>query len=141
MVLKGKSFDTIFNIKPSELKTVDYLAKEMNSFKLNEYINVAKKRGVKNLNPYKVELYKRSSMPTSVFALTVIAVALAYRKKRGGMGVNLAVGVALMFIYVFFMKIFEVIAASGTTNPLLLVWLPNIIFGILAIYLYINGKK
>ncbi len=141
VIVKGKVFDTIFNIKPSELKTVDYLAKEMNSFKLNEYINVAKKRGVKNLNPYRVELYKRSSMPTSVFALTIIAVALSFKKKRGGMGVNLAVGISLMFFYVFFMRIFEVIAASAGTNPLLLVWLPNIIFGILAVFLYINAKK
>ena len=141
VIIKGKEFDTIFNISPKELKTVDYLAKEMNSFKLKEMIEVSEKRGVKNLNPYKVELYKRSSMPTSVFALTIIAVALAYRKKRGGMGINLAVGVALMFMYVFFMKIFEVIASSSNTNPLLLVWLPNIIFGILAIYLYFHAKK
>jgi len=141
IIIKGKKFDTIFSIKPSEFKTVGYLAKEMNSFDLMNMIEVATKRGVKNLNPYKVELYKRSSMPASVFALTVIAVALAFRKKRGGMGVNLAVGVALMFMYVFFMKIFEVIAASSNTNPLLLVWLPNIIFGILAIFLYRNAKK
>ncbi len=141
VIIKGKAFDTIFNVKPSELKTVDYLAKEMNSIDLKKHIEISEKRGVKNLNAYRVELYKRSSMPTSVFALTIIAVALAYRKKRGGMGVNLAVGVALMFFYVFFMKIFEVIAASGTSNALLLVWLPNIIFGILAIILYFNAKK
>ena len=141
VIIKGKAFDTIFSVKPSELKTVDYLAKEMNSIDLKKYIKISEKRGVKNLNAYRVELYKRSSMPTSVFALTIIAVALAYRKKRGGMGVNLAIGVALMFFYVFFMKIFEVIAASGTSNALLLVWLPNIIFGILAIFLYFNAKK
>ncbi len=140
-IVKGKTLDTLFSIKPKELKTVDYLAKEMNSFKLKKQIEIAEKRGVKNLNPWKVELYKRSSMPTSVFALTIIAVALAFRKRRGGMGVNLAIGVTLMFFYVFFMKIFEVIAASSTTNPLLLVWLPNIIFGILAIFLYFHAKK
>lgn len=141
IIVKGKEFDTIFNIKPKELKTVDYLAKEMNSFELDKKIKIAEKRGVKNLNPWRVELYKRSSMPTSVFALTIIAVALAHRKRRGGMGVNLAVGVGLMFFYVFFMKIFEVIAASSNTNPLLLVWLPNIIFGILAIFLYLHARK
>lgn len=141
VIFKGKVFDTIFNIKPKELKTVDYLAKEMNSFQLKKQINVAEQRGVKNLNPWRVELYKRSSMPSSVYALTIIAVALAHRKRRGGMGLNLAIGVGLMFFYVFFMKIFEVIAASSNTNPLLLVWLPNIIFGILAIFLYLHARK
>jgi len=141
IIIKGKAFDTIFNLKPKELKIVGYLAKEMNSFKLKKQIELLEKRGVKNLNSYRVELYKRSSMPSSVFALTIIAVALAHRKKRGGMGVNLAIGVSLMFFYVFFMKIFEVIAASSNTNPLLLVWLPNIIFGILAIFLYLHARK
>jgi len=141
IIYKGKKFDTIFNILPKELKTIDYLAKEMNSKKLKKMIEVSERRGVKNLNSYKVELYKRSSMPTSVFALTIIAVALAYKKRRGGMGINLAIGVALMFMYVFFMKIFEVIAASSHSNALLLVWLPNIIFGILAVFLYFNAKK
>lgn len=141
VIFKGKEFDTIFNIKPSELKTVDYLAKEMVSFKLNKHIEISERRGVKNLNPYRVELYKRSSMPSSVFALTIIAVALSFKKRRGGMGVNLAIGFSLMFMYVFFMKIFEVMAASSGVNALLLVWLPNIIFGVLAIVLYIRAKR
>ena len=138
---KGKKFDTIFDFKPSDLQFVDYLAKEMNSVKLYKHILKSEKRGVKNLNSYRVELYKRSSMPMSVFMLTIIAVALSFRKKRGGMGMNLAAGVSLMFIYVFFMKIFEVMGASATANPLLMVWTPNIIFGILAIFLYFNAKK
>ncbi len=141
IIKKGRKMDTIFDFKPSDLQFVDYLAKEMNSIKLRKHIAKSEKRGIKNLNSYRVELYKRSSMPTSVFALTIIAVSLAFRKKRGGMGVNLAIGVALMFFYVFFMKIFEVFGASATANPLLLVWLPNIIFGILAIFLYLHAKK
>ncbi len=141
VIEKGKKMDTIFDFKPSDLQFVDYLAKEMNSVKLYKHIQKSEKRGIKNLNSYRVELYKRSSMPTSVFALTIIAVSLAFRKKRGGMGVNLAIGVALMFFYVFFMKIFEVFGASATANSLLLVWLPNIIFGTLAIFLYFNAKR
>lgn len=141
IIKKGRKMDTVFDFKPSDLQFVDYLAKEMNSIKLSKHIDKSEQRGIKNLNSYRVELYKRSSMPTSVFALTIIAVSLAFRKKRGGMGVNLAIGVALMFVYVFFMKIFEVFGASATANPLLLVWLPNIIFGILAIFLYLNAKK
>lgn len=138
---KGKKFDTIFSFKPSDLVYVDYLAKEMNSDKLYRHIKKSEKRGIKNLNAYKVELYKRSSMPTSAFILTIIAFSLAHKKKRGGTGVNLAFGVALMFVYVFFMKVSEVLGASATSNPLFMVWLPNIIFGILAIYLYFNAKK
>ncbi len=141
LIEKGQKFDTIFNFKPSDLIYVDYLAKEMNSIKLYNHIQKSKERGIKNLNSYKVELHKRSSVPASAFILTIIAFSLAQKKKRGGMGINLAFGVALMFIYVFFMKIVEVLGASATSNPLFLVWLPNIIFGILALYLYLHAKK
>ncbi len=140
-VLKGKQLDTIFDFKPSDIQIADYLAKEMTSFKLKDYILKSEKRGIKNLNEYRVELYKRSSMPTSIFMLTIIAVSLSFRKKRGGIGINLAFGVAIAFIYIFFMKIFEVLGAGATANPLLMVWIPNFIFAILALILYLNAKK
>jgi lipopolysaccharide export system permease protein len=137
----GKKMDTVFDFYPKDLYYVDYLAKEMKSPNLNYYINLSKKRGVKNLNPYKVELQKRSSLPISSFILTMIAVALAVKKKRGGIGINLAAGIGLAFLYIFFMKITEVLGAVAGAHTLLLVWLPNIIFGILAAYLYWNASK
>lgn len=137
----GFKKDTTFNFFPEDLVTIDYLAKEMPSPELKEHIQKLKKRGVKNLNAYLVELYKRTSMPASTFILTIIAVALSSRKKRGGMGINLALGISLMFIYVFFLKISEVLGAGAEVNPLLMVWLPNIFFGILATYLYIKNVK
>ena len=46
-----------------------------------------------------------------------------------------------MFIYVFFLKVAEVLGAVAGANSLLYVWIPNIIFGLLALYLYLNAKK
>ncbi len=137
----GRKLDTTFNFFPKDLLYVDYLAKAMSSFELAEHIDQSSKRGVKNLNQYKVELYKRTSLPASSFVLTIIAVALASKKRRGGLGMNLTFGIALMFIYVFFMKVAEVLGAGATSNALFMVWLPNIMFGILAIYLYLNAKR
>lgn len=137
----GRKLDTTFNFFPKDLLYVGYLAKEMPSHKLIKHIAKSEKRGVKNLNKYKVELYKRSSIPLSSIILTVIAVSLASRKRRGGIGINLALGVSLMFIYVFFMKVAEVLGAGATYNPLLMIWIPNILFGLLAIYLYFNAKQ
>ncbi len=137
----GRKLDTTFNFFPKDLLYVGYLAKEMPSHKLIKHIEKSEKRGVKSLNKYKVELYKRSSLPLSSLILTLIAVSLAARKRRGGIGINLAVGISLMFVYVFFMKVAEVLGAGATYNPLLMVWLPNILFGLLAIYLYFNAKQ
>jgi lipopolysaccharide export system permease protein len=141
IIEKGFAMDTIFDFSPKDLMYVDYLAKEMPSTDLYEFIQVSKKRGVKNLNVYQVELYKRTSLPLSSYILTIIAVCLAFRKKRGGVGINLALGIGLMFSYVFFMKISEVLGSVAGNNTILMVWMPNTLFGILAIYLLIKSKK
>ena len=140
-IFTERQMDTTFNFFPKDLLYVDYLAREMSSFKLASHIKQSTKRGIKNLNQYKVELYKRTSLPISSFVLTFIAVVLASKKRRGGIGINLAIGIILMFVYVFFMKVAEVLGAGATSNPLFMVWLPNIVFGILAVYLYINAKR
>ena len=136
----GKRLDTIFNFFPKDLLYVDYLAVEMASPELYQHIKESENRGVKNLNKYKVELYSRTTLPVSSIILTIIAVSLASRKRRGGVGVNLAVGVSLMFLYVFFMKVTEVLGASAANNPAIMVWIPNIIFGVIALYLYFKAK-
>jgi lipopolysaccharide export system permease protein len=113
----------------------------MPSDELIKFIRVSEKRGVKNLNAYLVEFHKRTSLPIASYILTVIAVALAFRKKRGGTGINLAIGVGIMFMYVFLMKISEVLGAVAGVNSLLYVWLPNFFFGLIALYLYFNARK
>ncbi len=140
-ILTLRKLDSTFNFFPKDLLYVDYLAKAMTSPELSKHIDISSKRGVKNLNQYKVELYKRTSLPVSSFVLTLIAVALASKKRRGGVGMNLALGIALMFVYVFFMKVAEVLGAGATYNSLFMVWLPNILFGLLAVYLYFNAKR
>ncbi len=137
----GSFMDTVFNFEPKDLLYVDYLAREMPSLNLSTHIKQSENRGVKNLNNYKVELYKRTSLPVSSFVLTLIAVTLASKKRRGGIGVNMAAGISLMFLYVFFMKVSEVLGSTAESIPLLMVWIPNLLFGVIAAYLYMNARK
>jgi len=132
------AFDTLFDFRPNDLITADFKAKEMNSIDLAAFIDKSEKRGVKNLNAYLVELHKRTSLPISSYILTLIGVVLASKKKRGGTGLNLALGISLMFAYVFFLKVSEVLGAGVESNPLLMVWIPNICFGVLGGYLYLR---
>ena len=140
-IFSGNKIDTIFNFTPKDLIYKSALAQEMTSNELSKFIDISKKRGVKNLNAYLVEFHKRTSLPIASYILTIIAVALAFRKRRGGIGINLAIGIALMFMYVFLMKISEVLGAVAGVNSLLYVWLPNMFFGCVAIYLYLNARK
>ncbi len=93
------------------------------------------------MNRYLVVAYKRWSLPVSAFILTIIAVAVSSIKRRGGMGVNLALGISLAFIFIFFDKVFGTLAEQSTFSPLIAVWFPNVTFGILAIYLLFNAKR
>lgn len=140
-ISSGSNIDTTFAFTPKDFNYKSTLAQEIPSDELLTFIEVSKKRGVKNLNSYLVELYKRTSLPIASYILTLIAVALAHKKRRGGMGVNLAIGISIMFIYVFFLKVGEVLGAVAGANSLLNVWIPNIVFGCLAIYLYIDARK
>lgn len=140
-IFLGNKIDTTFAFTPKDFNYKSTLAQEMSSNDLVQFINLSQKRGVKNLNAYLVEYYKRTSLPIASYILTLIAAVLAHKKRRGGMGMSLALGIAVMFIYVFFLKVAEVLGAVAGANSLLNVWMPNIIFGIYAIYLYINARK
>ena len=137
----GSKIDTVFNFTPKDLIYKSALSQEMPSDELYRFIALSKKRGVKNLNTYLVEFHKRTSLPLASYILTIIAVALAFRKRRGGTGINLAIGIGLMFLYVFLLKISEVLGAVAGVNSLVYVWVPNVIFGCVAIYLYFNARK
>jgi lipopolysaccharide export system permease protein len=140
-IFSGSKIDTVFNFTPKDLIYQSALSQEMPSDELLKFIDISRKRGVKNLNAYLVEFNKRTSLPIASYILTIIAVALAFRKRRGGTGINLAIGIGLMFIYVFLMKIAEVLGAVAGVDSLLYVWMPNLFFGAVAIYLYINARK
>ena len=88
-----------------------------------------------------VEKYKRIAFPFSTFILTLIGVSLSTKKRRGGTGVNIGVGLALSFIYILFMQVFGELSKAGTMPSMLGVWIPNIIFLIIGLILYLLAPK
>ncbi len=141
VIVNKRRKDTIFNFELEDLTPVKYIAETLNYPDLIAFIEKEKRLGSTNVNRYEVVKYKRWSIPFSAFVLTIIAVAVSAMKRRGGMGVNLALGIALAFVFVFMDKIFSVMAEQSGLKPILAVWLPNIIFGVLAIYLLNRAKR
>ncbi len=133
--------DTVFSFEVDDLIPVIYAAETKGYSDLREFIAKEEARGSSNIGRYKLVLYRKWSLPVSVFILTIIAVAVSSIKRRGGMGVNLAVGICIAMVFVFFDKIFGVMAEQSDFPPIIAVWFPNFIFGILAIYLLKNAKR
>ena len=138
---KSDKKDTIFAFDIEDLAPTVYIAETLPLGKLNAFIDKEQKRGSSNISSYLVVLYKKYSIPVSAFILTIIAVAVSSMKRRGGMGINLAIGIGLAFSFIFMDKVFGVLASKASINPLLAVWIPNIVFGILAIFALRNAKR
>ncbi len=127
--------------KPVDLNRDEYLKDQMPTAELNQYIKLERLRGSEMLNTLLVEKYNRDAIPVSVFILTLIGAVLASRKVRGGSGAHLALGVVISVSYIIFSRFSLVFATKGNFTPWLAAWTPNIIFGILAAYLYKKAPK
>ena len=141
-ITSGTKLDTLIpNITPKDFKEERKYFEMMTNAELDTYIDEQKARGVGNLEEFLIEKYRRVASPFSAFILTLIGVSLASRKVRGGMGLHIGVGIALSFSYILFMTVSTTFAVNGNMNPMLAVWLPNIVFSIIAIVLYTRAPK
>lgn len=140
-IIFKRRIDTLLGFDLLDLTPPKYVAETLTVNELSDFIKREEARGSSNINRYKVVQYKKWSLPVSVYILTIIAVAVSSIKRRGGMGVNLAFGIVIAMVYVFFDKVFGVMAEQSDFPPVVAVWFPNFIFGILAIYLLFNAKR
>jgi len=132
----GRKIDTVLGITPADFKRRENVVEKMNYFQLNEFIDEQIMQGADNIVPYLIEKYRRISIPFASFILTLIGVSVASRKVKGGIGLHIGIGILISFAYILFMQFSTVFAVSGNVNPMLAVWIPNIFFAIISIFLY-----
>lgn len=140
-VEQRRSLDTVLQFTIDDLMPVSYIAETKNLFELNQFIADQKRRGSATVNSYVLEKYKRLALPLSAYILTLIAVAVSSVKRRGGLGLNLAFGIAIAFIYIFFDRVFSTLAEQAGFSPLLAAVLPIIFFATIAIFLLQRAKR
>lgn len=140
-IQRGESIDTTINIHPDEFFITQFESPQMNNTELSNYLDRQRARGVGNIKAFEDEYYKRFAMPFAAFILTLMGVSLSSKKVRGGTGVNLGIGLALSATYVLFSTFSSSFSVNGNMSPLLAVWLPNLVFSIIAIYFYMKAPK
>jgi lipopolysaccharide export system permease protein len=129
------------NVQPKELRRDDYLKDKLTTEELHQFIHMEEVRGAEGLNTFKVELYHRDATPFSVIIMTMIGAIIASRKIRGGSGLHLAVGIVMAAVFVVMDKFSVTFSTKGHFSPMLAAWLPNIIFSIVAVVLYVRTPK
>lgn len=98
-------------------------------------------RGTEGLNTLKVERYRRTATPVSVFLLSIIGAIIASRKTRGGSGLHIAIGLVIAAIFILADKFSSTFSVKGNFHPLLAAWLPNVFFVIVCWWLYRKAPK
>lgn len=124
----GSALDTTWNFDPTYFKQDLKGIVTMSNAELNRFIEQEKGKGSKYVDYYLIEKHNRTANPISTIILTLIAVPIASRKMRGGIGMHLALGVALAFSYIFMMRITTTFATKGSWSPFMAVWLPNFLY-------------
>ncbi len=136
-----RNLDTLVNLDAREFGETKSLVKTMTISELTDYISQQREKSSDDVYIIEVERHTRFSYPIATFILTLIGVSLSSRKVRGGMGMHIGLGIALCFSYIMLGRIFEQVAISGSMIPSLGVWLPNILFAIIAAFVYIKAPK
>ncbi len=140
-ITTGTQIDTTLRMNPVEFGQQNSRQETMDFGQINQYIDDLRLRGVDNVSSYEKEKYQRTAGPISTFILTIIGVSLASRKTRGGIGLHLGLGLLLGFSYIMFQQVSTIFAFKAGFNILLAVWLPNIIYAVIALVLYKRASK
>ena len=132
---EGKQIDTTLAMHPDDFKMRLTIVETMSLKELDEFIAKQRMQGETNITSYLIERHNRIAFPFSTFVLTLIGVAVSSRKMRGGIGLQIAIGVVFSFTYILFTQFSKQFAIGGLLPAVAAVWLPNVFFLIIALFL------
>jgi lipopolysaccharide export system permease protein len=135
------SLNMNLNFVPADLNRDYYLKDKLSTPELVRFIRLEELRGNEGLNTLKAERYRRSATPASVLILTMIGAMISGRRIRGGSGLHLAIGIIIAAIFIVLDRFSTVFSTKGNLPPMLAAWIPNLIFTLVAMYVYKKAPK
>jgi lipopolysaccharide export system permease protein len=141
IITRGERIDTTLLLGPEDLARDPGIVGTMTYHELNDYIELLKLQGSDELKLFLIEKHRRFSNPFAVFILTIIGVSLSSRKVRGGIGMNIGIGLGLSFSYILFLQFASQFSLKGNLEPMLAMWIPNILYMGIAFVLYKMAPK
>ena len=140
-IRSGKQLDTTIALSSKDFYLTEKTVETLNYAELNQLIDTQKMRGDGNVKFALIEKNTRFALPFSAFILTIMGVALSSKKRRGGIGWNIGIGIALAFTYILFLRFSQMFVHTGALPPAIALWLPNVVFAIIAGFLYRIAPK
>jgi lipopolysaccharide export system permease protein len=140
-IRSGRQLDTVIDLSVKDFYMTEKTVETLDYKELNELIATQQLRGDANVKFALIEKNTRFALPFSAFILTIMGVALSSKKRRGGIGWNIGIGIALAFTYILFLRFSQMFVHAGTLPPFIALWIPNIVFSIIAAFLYRIAPK
>jgi len=141
IITSGLHFDTTLTITPQDFSRDPGFVGTMTYRELEDYIDLLKLQGSDELKLFLIEKHRRYANPFAIFILTLIGVSLSSKKMRGGIGMNIGIGLILSFSYILFLQFASQFSLKGNLGPMLAMWIPNILYSIIALVLYKIAPK
>ncbi len=140
-ITHGKTLDTVINLTAFDLNQRDNIVESYNYRELNNLIEVQKMRGDKMVIYSQIEKQTRFALPFSAFILTLIGVSLSSKKRKGGIGMNIGIGLMLSFSYILFLRFSQMFVHAAIMPPWIAIWIPNMLYACIAAFLYRIAPK
>lgn len=141
VISSGYSLDTVINLSVEDLNKRESIVESYNYKELNDLIRTQKIRGDNRVLYSQIEKHTRFALPFSAFILTLMGVSLSSKKRKGGIGLNIGIGLVLSFSYILFLRFSQMFVHGGVLPPWIALWVPNLLYSLIAAFLYRIAPK
>ncbi len=119
---------------PSDLPPEEYTAAEESVIELAKVRARELRATNKDINDFRVEIHKKFSIPFACIVFVLLGAPLGIMARRGGLAAGFFSAIFFVFYYLCLMG-GEQLADRLILEPWFAMWIPNIILGLLGIYL------
>ena len=112
--------------------------------KLNNKLNLRKDKISKldrDINKYSVEIHKKYAIAFACLIFVLIGAPVGMMTRTSGVGMAFSVSSLVFLVYYGTLTLGEELADKGHISPFIAMWISNIIFGIIGIYLVVISVK
>ena len=116
-----------FGETPEELLAEPKDPDEMRYGEMSRFIDAVERSGG-DARPLVTERAQKIALPLAVLVIILFGAPLATSSQRGGTAYGIGLSLAVTMVYLLLFRVGKAVGSSGTLDPLLAAWGPNLLF-------------